>query len=163
MPGFYSFFDIHILASDGSQVQPSAPVRVRIELADELGEDVAAVHFSDREAVYAAKAAPDSLRTASGDDGASSGGAPSEAADDDASTAAANMEAALIDAEKAIPDAMESAVVFLADGFSVYGIVVTELTAEITITNPDGEEVTYLVTVTYGPEAEIPVSLSPLP
>jgi LPXTG-motif cell wall-anchored protein len=45
---------------------------------------------------------------------------------------------------------------FEAESFSVYGIVGTELKTEFTISNQDGEDVTYLVTVTYGPEAEIP-------
>ncbi len=45
---------------------------------------------------------------------------------------------------------------FETDGFSVYGIVSTELVTEFTISNPDGKDVTYLVTVTYGPEANIP-------
>ena len=45
---------------------------------------------------------------------------------------------------------------FETDGFSVYGIVGTELVTEFTIANPDGENVTYLVTVTYGSDANIP-------
>ncbi len=47
-------------------------------------------------------------------------------------------------------------VVFDAGGFSVYVIVGTELKEEITLTTPDGEDVTYVVSVTYGPDAEIP-------
>ena len=48
------------------------------------------------------------------------------------------------------------AVEFKSDQFSVYGVVGASLNTEFTIANPDGEDVTYLVTVTYGPEAEIP-------
>ena len=48
------------------------------------------------------------------------------------------------------------AVEFESDRFSVYGIVGTELVKEITLTTPDGEDVTYVVSVTYGPDAQIP-------
>ncbi len=50
----------------------------------------------------------------------------------------------------------KNAVSFEAKGFSVYAVVGTKLATEFTISNPDGNDVTYLVTVTYGPEAEIP-------
>ena len=49
---------------------------------------------------------------------------------------------------------------FTTDGFSVFAIVGTELKKEITLTTPDGEDVTYVVSVTYGPEAEIPEGAS---
>lgn len=45
---------------------------------------------------------------------------------------------------------------FDADSFSVYAIVGTELQKEITLTTPDGEDVTYVVSVTYGSDAQIP-------
>ena len=45
---------------------------------------------------------------------------------------------------------------FDTEGFSVYAVVEMELVNEFTITNPDGEKVTYLVSATYGPKAEIP-------
>ena len=48
------------------------------------------------------------------------------------------------------------AVKFESDQFSVYGVVGASLETEFTISNQDGEDVTYLVTVTYGPEAKIP-------
>ena len=48
---------------------------------------------------------------------------------------------------------------FEANGFSVYAIVGT-IQGEITITSPDGVDVTYVVSVTYGPEAEIPEGAS---
>ncbi|MBR3275457.1 MAG: VWA domain-containing protein [Eubacterium sp.] len=47
-------------------------------------------------------------------------------------------------------------VTFESDSFSVYVIVGTELVTEWTLSNPDGKDVTYLVKVTYGPEANIP-------
>ena len=45
---------------------------------------------------------------------------------------------------------------FNADSFSVYAIVGTEIQKEITLTTPDGENVTYVVSVTYGSDANIP-------
>ena len=41
---FARFFDIKIM-KDGQEIQPAVPVDVKIELADELTEDVKAVHF----------------------------------------------------------------------------------------------------------------------
>ena len=41
------FFDITIL-SDGVEVQPSAPVDVRIELTEKVGEDLQVFHFDDK-------------------------------------------------------------------------------------------------------------------
>lgn len=61
-----------------------------------------------------------------------------------------------IDSEKKDKEDTVKAVEFSSDKFSVYGIVGTELVNEITLTSPDGEEVTYVVSVTYGPEAQIP-------
>lgn len=45
---------------------------------------------------------------------------------------------------------------FSADSFSVYGIVETSLQTEFQISNQNGEDTTYLVTVTYGKDANIP-------
>ena len=61
-----------------------------------------------------------------------------------------------IDSEKKDKEDAVKAVEFSSDKFSVYGVVGTELVTEFTISNLDGEDVTYLVTVTYGPEAMIP-------
>ena len=41
------FFDISIL-KDGAEVQPKAPVKVKIELIDEIPEDVKAIHLGDK-------------------------------------------------------------------------------------------------------------------
>ena len=45
---------------------------------------------------------------------------------------------------------------FETDKFSVYAIIETEIITEFTISNPDGEDVTYLVSVTYDNNANIP-------
>ncbi|MGN0721863.1 MAG: SpaA isopeptide-forming pilin-related protein [Anaerovoracaceae bacterium] len=65
-------------------------------------------------------------------------------------------ETEVLDVQTNGADGTVEEVEFDANGFSVYGIVGTELVTEWTISNPDGEDVTYLVTVTYGPGAEIP-------
>ena len=46
MVSFARFFDIAIIA-EGIEIQPAAPVDVKIELADEMDESVKAVHFGE--------------------------------------------------------------------------------------------------------------------
>ena len=46
MVSFARFFDIAIVA-DGEEIQPVAPVEVKIELADEMDDSVKAVHFGE--------------------------------------------------------------------------------------------------------------------
>ena len=58
------FFDITIV-KDGTEIQPSGDVDVRIELADELSEQVKAVHFGDEvEVLDAARVDAESLSDA---------------------------------------------------------------------------------------------------
>ncbi|MBQ8160701.1 MAG: hypothetical protein IJ083_08090 [Clostridia bacterium] len=104
---FARFFDIKIM-NDGQEIQPRKQVEVKVELADELNEDVKAVHFGDEVEV---------------------------------------LDAVLVDAHE-----LEGAVSFEADGFSVYGIVVTVLEKDVLAS--DGHN--YKVTVTYGAETGIP-------
>ena len=66
-----------------------------------------------------------------------------------------------VDSEKKVEEKVEKeavkAVEFTSDQFSVYGVVGAQaLVTEWTLTTPDGENVTYVVTVKYGEEAEIP-------
>lgn len=111
---FARFFDICIV-SDNIEIQPAGTVEVKIELADELTEDVKAVHFEHL----------------NGED-----------------------EIAVVLNTSLVATAeMDGAVVFEADGFSVFGVVKTEtLTAQYM--TADGE--TYEVTVTYSSDAGIP-------
>ena len=61
---FARFFDICIV-KDGTEIQPSGEVDVRIELADDLSEDVKAVHFGDEvEVLDAARVHAESLSDA---------------------------------------------------------------------------------------------------
>lgn len=61
---FARFFDITIV-KDGTEIQPSEDVDVRIELADELSENVKAVHFGDEvEVLDAARVDAESLNDA---------------------------------------------------------------------------------------------------
>ena len=118
MVSFARFFDITIL-SGGQEIQPAAPVDVKIELADTLEEGAKAIHFGEEIEVI------------------------------DASVT--SLPEKTTDAETAENAGSEMA--FSADGFSVYGVIVTTL--EKTITASDGN--TYNVSVTYGADAKIPV------
>ena len=61
----------------------------------------------------------------------------------------------LVDQSK--EDSDDDEVIFETKDFSPYVVVETEtIETEVTISNEDGEDVTYLVSVTYGPEAKIP-------
>jgi hypothetical protein len=110
---FARFFDISIMA-DGKEIQPTAPVEVKIELADELTEDVRAVHFTHQK---------DKEKTE------------------------------LLDTELAQSESLKDAVKFETDGFSVYGVVLTELFTEVIL---PGSNDAYTVKVTAPPEAKIP-------
>ena len=118
MVSFARFFDITIL-SGGQEIQPAAPVDVKIELADTLEEGAKAIHFGEEVEVIDAEVTSLPEKTT------------------DAGTA----------------ENAGSEMAFSADGFSVYGVIVTTL--EKTITASDGN--TYSVSVTYGADAKIPV------
>ena len=109
---FARFFDISFVY-EGEEIEPSAPVAVKITYADavevpEAGE-VKSVHFGD--------------------------------------------EAEVLNVQTNEKNGAMDEVTFDAESFSVYGIVGTETLTKDFIT-ADGE--TYVVTVTYGPEANIP-------
>ena len=53
-------------------------------------------------------------------------------------------------------DGTASAFDFQASSFSVFGVVGTKLVTEYTLTTPDGEDITFVVTVTYTEDAQIP-------
>ena len=118
MVSFARFFDITIL-SGGQEIQPAAPVDVKIELADPLDEGAKAIHFGDEVEVIDASVSSLPGKTGYADEAENAG----------------------------------SETAFSADGFSVYGVIVTTL--EKTITASDGN--TYSVSVTYGADAKIPV------
>ena len=126
MVSFARFFDITIL-SGGVEIQPAAQVEVKIELADELDESAKAVHFGDEVEFIDAELA----------------GLPEAAGNSDPTVQAQNAEAA---------ENAGSEMVFSAESFSVYGVIMTTL--EKTITASDGN--TYSISVTYGADAKIP-------
>lgn len=118
MVSFARFFDITIL-SGGQEIQPAAPVDVKIELADTLEDGAKAIHFGEEVEVIDAEVT--SLPEKTTDAG--------------------------------MAESAGSETAFSAEGFSVYGVIVTTL--EKTITASDGN--TYNVSVTYGADAKIPV------
>ena len=59
-------------------------------------------------------------------------------------------------AETVESEQVDGSVVFESDRFSVYVLVETEIQKEIRLTTPDGEDVMYVVSVTYDSDAEIP-------
>ena len=101
---FARFFDISII-KDGIEIQPEAPVEVKIELVDNLTKNVKAVHFDE---------SVDVLETSLNHDGT---------------------------------------VVFSADSFSVYGIILTEVIRTDFLTSYGA---LYDVAVHYNSDAEIP-------
>lgn len=126
MVSFARFFDITIL-SGGAEIQPAAPVEVKIELADELDESAKAVHFGDEVEFIDAELS----------------GLPENAVNSDSTVQAQNADAA---------ENAGSEMAFSAERFSVYGVIMTTL--EKTITASDGN--TYSISVTYGADAKIP-------
>ncbi|MBO5568601.1 MAG: Cna B-type domain-containing protein [Clostridia bacterium] len=105
---FARYFDIQIV-KDGEEIQPSGAVTVRVELADELSEDVKAIHFGNEVEM---------------------------------------LDTALVNAEN-----LNDAVEFKTNGFSVYGIVLTEIIRTDFLAS-DGN--LYEVTVRYNDDAQIP-------
>ncbi len=139
---FARYFDISIM-HDGEKLEPAADVDVKISYkknAPEVAEqgEVQVVHFeADEEHQIAAedvqKVVPDE-----------------------------EVEAKTLTEQKdevkvTTNDTALDEVTFKTDGFSVYGVVGTELIKEITLTTPDDEDVTYVVSVSYGQDAQIPV------
>ncbi len=110
------FFDITIL-SDGVEIQPSAPVDVRIELTEKIGEDLQVFHFDDEGDEVETLQTVQTLQT-----------------------------------EEQAPETRDSMVQFSTESFSVFAIVGTVI--EKNVLTSDGHN--YKVTVTYGPETEIP-------
>ena len=135
---FARFFDISI-AADGKEIHPSAPIEVVIELTDQLHENVKAVHFEE----------PDKEEDLIEESTMLRNNLYEETAPDAEETQAVLLDAELIDNDEETANAVS----FETDGFSVFGIVLTETITEHFIT-ASGRTLT--VTVTYGPEAEIP-------
>ncbi|MBQ9664413.1 MAG: hypothetical protein IJV40_14810, partial [Oscillospiraceae bacterium] len=119
MVSFARFFDIAILAG-GEEIQPAAPVEVKIELADELDDSVKTLHFGEEIEVIDAVVGTLADGDAEGTEEATAAG---------------------------------SEVVFSAEGFSVYGVVMTTL--EKTISASDGNS--YQISVTYNAAAKLPL------
>ena len=123
MVSFARFFDITIVAN-GAEIQPAAPVEVRIELADDLDESVKALHFGEEvEVLDAASAEAETPTETAGNTDTDETGT------------------------------LNSGISFSAEGFSVYGVVLTTL--EKTISASDGN--TYDISVNYRADAKLPL------
>ncbi len=150
------FFDIRLI-HEGNEIEPAAPVEVRIEIPDPVEEDLQAVHFSEEKVeVLEAEVntSPEGmpleedsivLQTEAADE--KKGIAEEAAADGTNAEEIVAENAAGTDSQ-----APAAAVSFTADSFSVYGLV--SIVIEKYVLASDGR--TYKITVTYGPEAEIP-------
>ena len=123
------FFDITFLDNAGLPVEPKAPVSIAVKYKDALS----AVDTADTMAVHFDV-----------DKKKSTIEEPAVKVTD------------VIDTKTDVKKEEIQEISFDAEKFSVYGVLGTELKTEITISNPDGADVTYLVSVTYGPEAKIP-------
>ncbi len=113
---FARFFDICIM-KDGEEIQPAGQVSVRIELPDELTEDVKAVHFEKEEVPEVSKGQEDPATVEN---------------------------PVLLDAEVTAAEEMENAVVFETGGFSVFGVFGT--TIEKTVLARNGRNYRITVT-----------------
>ena len=116
---FARFFDITILV-DGVEIQPTGPVDVKIELADELDETAKAVHFGEEVEVIEASVA--------------------------------EIPAETVEAATESGTELSNEVSFTAEGFSIYGIILTTL--EKTIEASDGN--TYEISLTYNAGTKLP-------
>ena len=158
---FARFFDVAIVA-DGEQIQPKARVEVTIECAElnEVAEEesVSVVQFQAEETaeelVEASLEKIDGLLKADlpaeGIGRVGLAVEPMEEAVADVFEDIAEDELSM-DHVDVVPD--NGAVTFYADEISVYGIVGTELSTDITL---PGSDDTYEVHVTYGADAQIP-------
>ena len=151
---FARFFDIAIEGEDG-KVQPESAVGVKIAV-DELAElpedaEISVFHFPDTNSENAEDELPEeplSLRKTP----LKAMSAPMTA---DGAETAESSDAPVISEPEAVPAEVseDGAVVFEADGFSVYGVVGTEV---VIVPFTDGDGRTYEVTVTYSKAAGIP-------
>ena len=130
------FFDIQLIYK-GKEIEPAAAVDVKIEIPDPVEEDLQAVHFAEEQVeVLEAEVntSPEGMTPAE-----DSIGLQTEA--DDTKNSAADED---------ITDGKQ--VSFTAESFSVFGLV--SIVIEKYVLASDGR--TYKITVTFGPEAEIP-------
>ena len=111
---FARFFDICIM-KDGEEIQPAGQVSVRIELPEELKEDVKAVHFEKEEVpeVSKGKEEPATIENP-----------------------------VLLDAEVTAAEEMENAVVFETGGFSVFGVFGTTIEKTVLARNGRNYKIT---------------------
>ncbi len=100
---------------DGEEIQPAGPVSVRIELPDELAEDVKAIHFEKEEAPEVSK---------------------------DQQEPATIENPVLLDAEVTPAEEMENAVVFETGGFSVFGVFGTTIEKTVLARNGRNYKIT---------------------
>ena len=136
------FFDITFLDKDGNTVEPAASVSIAVKYKDALSAadtaDTMAVHFEDT-----AKA-DNTEKTEKKDK------------EDNDPVEIAIPEIAvpeILDTKTEVKKKAIQEISFEAESFSVYGVIGTEV-IEKTVLASDGHN--YKITVTYGPEADIP-------
>lgn len=171
---FARFFDITISCTDPAtgetvKVEPAAPVDVEIQSAQLTeAEKVSVVHFPDPTATPTAEQGMDqvveeAIEAAFGKEALKANkGTLKAGLTVEGDEPVADLPTVENDVETPAMEVLETetvgegVVAFTADGFSVYGIVGTTLIKEVTLTSPDGEEQSYVVSVTIPPEANIP-------
>ena len=133
------FFDITFLDKDGNTVEPAASVSIAVKYKDALSAadtaDTMAVHFEDT-----AKA-DNTEKTEKKDNDPVEIAIPEIAVPE------------ILDTKTEVKKKAIQEISFEAEKFSVYGVIGTEV-IEKTVLASDGHN--YKITVTYGPEAEIP-------
>ncbi|MBR2699992.1 MAG: LPXTG cell wall anchor domain-containing protein [Clostridia bacterium] len=138
--------DITFRDGQGNEIEPLIPISVVISVREiEQDQEAVVVHVDDdgnAEVVEGTEALPDA-------DGAltEAPAAVEDQPEDQDGDAAPG-------AESVVEEAPAESVSFMADAFSIYAMVVTQK-IETKIITAEGE--TYNITVSYGPEAEIPM------
>ena len=128
------FFDITFLGKDGKPVEPAAPVSIAVKYTDALSAvdtaDTMAVHFGDNTEIT-----------------------DNKEKDSEEITTSEIAVPEILDTKTEVKKKAIQEISFEAEKFSVYGVIGTEV-IEKTVLASDGHN--YKITVTYGPEAEIP-------
>ena len=144
--------------SDGIEIQPKAPVDVKVEVAEDLGEEIKAVQFGGTASDPVAAESSDEIDSSDvsqGDVPVSDTEARMES-DVPVSDGEAGMASGITvsDAEVGTESELATAASFKTDAFAVHGIVGTTIAKNVL--SSDGHN--YRITVTCGSDAGIPAT-----
>ena len=148
------FFDITFLDKEGKAVEPAAPVSIAVKYKDALSAvdtaDTMAVHFEDNKADNSTDAnktdSEDNIEITDDKDNRDN-------SENKVKTPAEITVPEILDTKTEVKKKAIQEISFEAESFSVYGVIGTEV-IEKTVLASDGHN--YKITVTYGPEADIP-------